>query len=104
MTVRTNQTITPYGKDTLIKPIHPVWKIKNVGSTTMMINDVFPLVAGLEFGIDAMELVTPIIEKALTSANPGEKIEIVNDTQFSIKFVGGSGKALLFQTSFTIEK
>lgn len=107
ITIRTNTTFTAYTKSTVIKPRHPLWKLKNVSIQPAVINDILTLNGGgNEFGVDVTPLLLPLIEHLLDK-NPKEKIEIVNDTQFTLSFSETAPqfqKVILFETSFVIEQ
>lgn len=107
MKVVTNTTFTPYSTDgVVIKPLHPVWILKNTGYYVAVINGAIRIKPGDFFGIDALPLMIPVIQSHMKS---GEKIEIVNDTQFTINFPdvlpgGYPPQVTLIETSFTIVK
>jgi len=83
-------------------PKHPVWVIKNTGLNEVLINGSIRLYAGDYFGIDATPLLIPVIQSALRK---GEKVRIINDTQFTINWAvtTGNRQVTLIETSFTIQ-
>lgn len=104
MKIVSNTTFTPYNKNTRIKPTQPVWAIRNTGNVNAFING-SRLPVGSFFGIDALPLLIPVIENLIKG---GEKINIINDTEFEVTFEEVYSLAIpqvtLIETSFKFFK
>lgn len=113
MNVALNTNFTVYNTDVLIKPASSLWTIKNTGSAPIIINNAFVVYQGDSFGVDANNLIIPVIQHVLDK-NPNEKIEVVNTTQFSVSFIKDLGGGvtipdeacffLLIETSIDIQR
>lgn len=113
MRIRLNTTFVSYSKTGLIKPKHPLWVIKNDGGVNLIINNDFQLLTGGgTLGVDAMKILIPVIQHYIDTGGK-EKIEIVNDTQFSVDVSKGYDEIInvdytaikytLIETSIEIE-
>jgi hypothetical protein len=106
MKIKLNTTITPYIKDSVIKPMHPLWLLKNVGQKSAVINDIFGFAPGDTLGVDSLKLLLPLIEHQLATGDKNP-IVIENDTQFTLTFDstdnGFFPKILLIETAIKIE-
>ena len=103
MKIKLNTTFTPYTKDSIIKPKHPLWMIKNNGTKPLLVNDDFVLQGtyGL-LGVDALKILIPVIQHFIDTGGK-EEIEIVNDTQFTITgLVASEIDYTLIETSIQI--
>lgn len=110
MRIHINTTFTTYTKDTEIKPKALYWVIRNVGSSTITINDLYTMDRWLsEFGIDATDVLIPTMQNFIK--NKGG-IKVVNDTKITVRFgepisnfLGiPATKFLLIETFFKIQK
>ena len=103
-TVTSRTTMSPIGKDKVIKPQGVFWVVENDGETTLFINSL-RVKPGQRFGIDN-----------LPAAPPGT--EFKNDTEFFVKFIPGTitetlhgfpverdllQSATLIETNYTIQ-
>lgn len=94
MKIKLNTTFTPYTKDALIKPKHPLWMIKNNSNKPLLINNDFILQETI--GVDALKILIPVIQHYIDTGGK-EKIEIENDTQFSV-----TGTGFTTDTNYTL--
>ncbi|MEO5889740.1 MAG: hypothetical protein ABIQ31_05770 [Ferruginibacter sp.] len=106
MKIIANTTFTPYNKDSIIKPTHPVWILKNTGFYDCFVNDSIRLGPGDFFGIDSLPLLIPIIQNELKN---GKKINLINETQFTVSFGAYAtgltySQVTLIETSYSIIK
>lgn len=105
ITIKLDTTFTPYSKAVPVKPRHPLWYLKNTGTSGVVINGVSYIPPRDGFGIDSLPILVPVIQEALKN-NPGEKITIENNTQFSITFEDNGGtltnQVMLIETSINI--
>lgn len=74
--IELHTTLTPITIDGIIKPTAPIWRIENIGSAGLYVDNFF-LNPGNNFGIDA----TPVVAKLLA-----KNIFVESDTQFKITF------------------
>lgn len=105
MKIKINTNTTPYSNNTIIKPTAPLWLIKNMGTATVIINDIFYLFGGDTVGVDALKLLVPVIEHLLEKGVK-EKIEVINNTEFKVvfddTFSTATKKFVLLETSIEI--
>lgn len=85
-------TATLIGNDGYIRPRSPLWSISNFGLSDCFVNEL-KLAPHQRFGVDATNLFLA-----------GDNVEIINETEFFIKFKVSSGpvlnKCILIETFF----